>query len=1618
MALGTGEVEADLIEAVCERVRDKLPAEAAGPAEEFVRQYYRWVPAEDLAERSALDLYGAAVAHWNLLQHRVGSEPKVHVYNPVFDRNGWQSPHTVVEVITDDMPFLVDSVTMQLGHGGNEIKLVIHPVIRVRRDANGYLQDIVPHGAPDEEAIAESILHVEVEREADPALMGYIRDRVERVLTEVRATVEDWGPMRERARQLAAELAATPDETGARDLAETGEFLRWLADDHFTFLGYREYVIDRGRRPIGLEALPDTGLGILRGTPHTPFKALGERTASLIDDPRALVLTKANSRSTVHRPSYLDYIGVKRFDDDGRVVGEYRFLGLYTTDAYREHAREVPTLRGKLRYVLDRAGFPPDSHDAKALTEIIESYPRDSLFQITSEELFEVAIGILGVGERQLVRLFVRRDPLDRYVACLVLIPRDRFNTDTRERIAAILIEAFGGTHADWTVLLAESLNARVHYIVHGGRGGRAVDLAEVQVRLVSATRAWTDDLRDALTESLGEERGGAVHRHFENAFPPAYRDDWVARSAVADIARIDELYTRGGEPIINLYRPLETPEGILRCKLYSAVEVSLSDVLPTFEHMGACVVDERPYVVTPADSPGVWIYDFGLRCMTDDLEHARGRFEDAFLSVRRGELEDDGLNALVLGAELTGRQITVIRAIAKYLRQAGIPFSDSYMQRTLIAHPEIVILLVRLFIARLDPDQVDLELAEQLAVQIGHAIDAVRSLDEDRILRSFLSVVRAILRTNQFCRDAQGEPRGYLSFKLDPEQVPILPLPRPRFEIFVYSPRVEGVHLRGGTVARGGLRWSDRREDFRTEVLGLMKAQMVKNALIVPVGSKGGFVVKRPPADASREAQLAEGIACYRTFLSGLLDLTDNIVSGEVVPPEGVVRYDGDDPYLVVAADKGTATFSDIANAVSADYGFWLGDAFASGGSQGYDHKAMGITARGAWESVKRHFRELGTDIQQTPFTIVGIGDMSGDVFGNGMLLSPQIKLLAAFNHMHVFLDPDPDPEVSFAERRRLFALERSGWGDYNPSLISPGGGVYPRTAKSITLSPEAKQALGIELDECSPTALIKELLKAPVDLLWNGGIGTYVKASGETQADVGDKANDAVRVDGRELRCRVVGEGGNLGFTQRGRIEYAEGGGLINTDAIDNVAGVNCSDHEVNIKILLGALLADGDLTEKQRGALLRAMTDSVAERVLHGSYKQTQAMSLAMAQSASMVDVHQRMIRRLEQVAGLHRELEFLPSDDVLAERRQAHRGLLAPELAVIMAYCKIRLYTELLDSDVPEDRYLEHADLERYFPSPLPERYGPEMRAHRLRREIIATVVANQLVDRAGTTFVFRLEEETGASAASLARAFAVARDVYRMRDLWEQVEALDNVVPAKVQISMLIDARRLVERATRWLVRSNPGTIDIAFTTRYFADGARTLAQALPDVLSGTDRDSFDARAAELTDAGVPEPLARRAAGLEPMLAVFDLVEVADALGREPQAVMESYFELGSRLQLDWLGDRIIELPRANRWQALARAALRDDLNNLRRVLSQEVLELAGPGVGSHAAIEAWMAHHDVAVDRCLKMLAEIRAARAYDTTTLPVALREVRNLIRSAPQGGVVASAASITMAG
>jgi len=1598
-----------LMEDVCSRVREQLPDEDAVQAEAFVRQYYRWVSTEDIAERNPLDMYGLALSHFNFARVRPSGVTKVRVFNPRFESHGWQSTHTAVEIVTDDKPFLIDSVSMELNRRGFGVHLIIHPVMYVRRDDDGTLREVLPPppGPVPEGAATESVIHAELDRQTDPAALEKLREHLLRVIAEVRAAVEDWPAMRQRALDVAAELAESPPPLDPEEVAEAKAFMEWLEDHHFTFLGYREYELVTGDGELQLSAVVDSGLGILRESAATPssrgFEKLPPRVRARALEPYLLNLTKANSRATVHRPSYLDYVGVKRFDEQGRVVGERRFLGLYTHTTYAASPTEIPILRRKLEAVLARAGFPPGSHNEKALIEILESHPRDELFQTSVDELFDIAMGILHLGERQRLRLFVRRDPFGRFLSCLVFVPRDRFNTENRRRIEAILRKATRASSIDYTTRVSESVLVRLHYIAYTDPTQLPdIDAREIELMLVAATRSWTDDLAEALIDEQGEERGNELWRRYGEAFPPAYRADWVARSALADIRHIEDLPERDGLQI-SLYRPLEAPPGVLRAKLYrSGRALALSDVLPLFEHMGVDVADERPYAVTPRDGESVWIYDFGLiyrgesELVPDEIKET---FESAFLKTWRGEVENDDYNRLVLAAGLSWRQIIILRAVGRYLRQAGTTFSDRYVEQAVVQHPEVARLLVELFRARFEPGLADRSAAERLVERIGRAIDAVESLDQDQILRTFLGLIQAMLRTNFFQRGPDGEPKPHISFKLDPARIPRLPQPRPRFEIFVYSPRTEGSHLRGGKVARGGIRWSDRREDFRTEVLGLMKAQMVKNAVIVPVGAKGGFVVKRPPAEGGREALMHEVVACYRTFIRGLLDLTDNIAGGEIVPPPDVVRYDDDDPYLVVAADKGTASFSDVANGISEEYGFWLGDAFASGGSTGYDHKRMGITARGAWESVKRHFRELEHDIQRQDFTVVGIGDMSGDVFGNGMLLSRHTRLVGAFNHREIFIDPDPDPETSWEERKRLFELPRSSWSDYDTERMSPGGGVWPRTAKSIPLSGKARAALDVETEAMTPAELIRALLRAPVDLLWNGGIGTYVKASSETHTEAGDKANDAVRVDASELRCRVVGEGGNLGLTQRGRIEYAVGGGKVNTDAIDNSGGVDCSDREVNIKVLLDAVVAEGDLTVKQRNAVLEEMTESVAGLVLKDNYEQSETLSLAEAHAAGMIDVHARFIHWLEHARKLNRELEALPDDEEIAERKRRHSGLTRPEIATLLAYSKVDLFAALLDSDVPEDPSLS-AELDRYFPAPLPERFGDQMRRHRLRREIAATQVVNNMLHGGGTTFAFRLHEETGAPASEIARAYAVAREIFQMRPQWAEIEALDNQVAAEVQIGMLLEGRKLVERGSRWLLRNRRRPLDIASTVEYFAPGAEILYDAAPRLLVDSDVEPLARRTHELREAGVPEHLATRVASLETLFSALDIVEVAGELGLEVEPVAAVHFRLGSKLELHWLRDRIGALSRDDRWRALARAALRDDLYAIHRSLTAEVLRSSGPDGDADRRVSAWL-DENAAVGRCLQTLADIRAGREFDLTTLSVAVREVRNLIQA-----------------
>ena len=1592
------------VDAVVEQIGARLPAEQARAISAFAARFFAQVDPEDLESLSVSDLYGAVLSQWHFIARRTAGSV-VRVFNPRLDEHGWESAHTVIEIVGDDMPFLVDSVTMEINRQGLTLHLIIHPVLRVVRDDGGQLLRLAESG--DDEARRESVMHLEVDRRTDPADIKALREGLEHVLADVRAAVTDWPRMRERLQEVIADIDAIPATVDAEERAEARAFLEWLAADNFVLLGCRDYGLVSSDEGNELRIVSGSGLGLLRGEGEDgqsrSFAALPPQLKAQAHVPGVLTITKSNTRSTVHRPGYLDFLGVKTYDADGRVNGERRVIGLLASTAYGTTPAQVPLLRRKVAAVIERAGLPAGGHAAKTLQTIIERYPRDELFQIGTDELYSHVMGILRLGERLRTRLFVRCDPFARFVSCLIYVPREHYNTDQRKRMQAVLMEAFNGASSEFDVQFSESALARILITVRTQDSTiPPFDSRELEQRLIRASRRWEDELQQALVEQFGEERGLALLRRYGSGFPAGYREDYSPRMAVFDIEQMEALADADGLGL-NLYVPLEAPAGRLNLRLYRLdAPVPLSQSLPMLEKMGVKAMDERPSEIQRQDGRTLWMHDFGLHYAGAEnlnIHDVRPLFQDAFLRAWRGEVENDDFNRLVLLAGLSWREVSVLRAYARYMRQAAFTFSLTYMEQTLATYPKLARALFELFRTRFDPALAGDRDAQCAALVAGieTELNGVANLDEDRILRQFLAMIQATLRTNWFQRGKDGAPKAYTSFKFLPAKIPNLPQPLPMFEIFVYSPRLEGVHLRGGKVARGGLRWSDRMEDFRTEILGLVKAQIVKNAVIVPVGSKGGFVVKCPPAEGGREALLAEGIACYRNFLRGLLDLTDNLVQGAVVPPAEVVRHDEDDPYLVVAADKGTASFSDYANEVSAEYGFWLADAFASGGSVGYDHKKMAITARGAWEAVKRHFREMGKDIQEEPFTAAGVGDMSGDVFGNGMLLSKQTRLIAAFDHRHIFIDPDPDPARSWEERARLFALPRSSWDDYDKSLISKGGGVWPRSAKSINLSPELRAALDIQAERLTPTELIRAILTAPVELLYNGGIGTYIKSASETDAAVGDRANDPVRVNGGELRCKVLGEGGNLGATQLGRIEFALKGGRVNTDAIDNSGGVDCSDHEVNIKILLGGVVAEGELTTKQRNQLLADMTDEVAALVLRDNYAQTQILSVTRGRGVALLDEQADFMRRLAHAGRLNRKLEFLPVDEEVAERKAARIGLTNPELAVLLAYSKIELYDEVLASDVPEDPYIRTA-LERYFPVPLRERFSAQIQAHPLRREIISTHVINSMINRVGPTFVHRLKGELGVAAADVVRAYMATREIFGLVGLWQDIEALDNRIDNAVQTELIVESGRLVQRATLWFLRHRPWLADLQATLAHFSPGVAALGERLAEYVAPAYRAELDEAIGRRVEQGVPEALARRVAALDELYSALDLVEIAAESSRDEATVARVYFALGGELDLHWLGRQISALPAETRWQNLARGALRSDLSALARTLAGEAIRLAPAGSEADAVLEAWRGRAAVAMERYHHLLGEIRGAQSIDLAMVSVLLRELRGM--------------------
>ncbi len=1577
-------------------------------------RFYRYLAEEDLAGHPLDVVTASATSMLALARQRNPAQALVSAVNAT----GTETLQAVLQIVTDDMPFLVDSVTQALAEMGRGVHLVVHPQLVVRRDADGVLLEVLDLDVDEDRpsgTLAESWMWLEIERDfAMDGLLG-VQERVVSVLRDVRVAVRDWRAMRSRALILAEEITAYPPAGIPADMVGEGvDLLRWLADDNLTFLGYKEYRLETRDGEDTLVPVAGSGLGILSvdadaeaDTASRSFAALPPAVRALAREPKLLVLSKANSRSTVHRPVYLDYIGVKDFNEQGKVVGERRFLGLYSSSAYTQSILDIPILRSKYEHLIGELDYVAGSHNAKDLLQFLETYPRDELFQTHDAMLADIAESVLHLQERRHTKLYLRPDDYGRFMSCLVYLPRDRYTTPVRLRIERILMEAFAGTAVDYTARVTESLLARLHYVVRvpAGQGLPHVDVAELEARIALATRNWQDQFQTALVGRVGDEAAAPLVGTYAHAFPEAYKEDFGAARGVNDAMVIEALSP--GELSLEIYEPANGTRRQLRLKVTRVgPAMSLSRVLPILQSMGVDVVDEYPYEIARALKEPAWILDFGMLLPDVDIPDRPSlaeRFEDAFAAAWNGRCEVDGFNTLVARGGLRWRQALIMRAYARYMRQIGSTFSQRYLEDVIIANVGITSLLVSLFETRFATGESRdrIERQDAIVAEIEERLNAVESLDQDRILRTFLAMVRATLRTNYFQVDDDGIDRSSIAFKLDPRMIPDLPLPRPRFEIWVYAPRVEGVHLRFGSVARGGLRWSDRQEDFRTEVLGLVKAQEVKNAVIVPVGAKGGFYAKQLPDPAvDREAWLTEGKAAYREFIMSMLDITDNLVGGQIVPPRDVVRHDADDPYLVVAADKGTATFSDLANSIAAEYGFWLGDAFASGGSVGYDHKAMGITAKGAWESVKRHFREMGIDTQTQDFTVAGIGDMSGDVFGNGMLLSEHIRLIVAFDHRHVFIDPDPDAAVSFAERRRLYDLPRSSWAEYDPGLISAGGGVFARSLKSIDITPQMAEALGIPLDVTSltPDELIRTALKAPVALLWNGGIGTYVKAQTETNSDVGDKANDRIRINGNDLRCRVIGEGGNLGMTQLGRVEAARHGVRLNTDAIDNSAGVDTSDHEVNIKILLDRLVGGGDLPRDDRNELLAQMTDVVSEQVLEDNYGQNVVLGNARAGASHLVTVHQRLVRELERLGTLDRAIEFLPDDEEFRTRRMAGEGLTSPELAVLLAYSKIQLTELLNDSGIADEPYFAQS-LTRYFPTALAEQFGEALQGHPLRSQIISTVTCNNLINLAGITFVFRAMEESGASAVAVVRAASAAAEIFDIRGMWNRINEQDNVVPTTAQTALHLETRRLLDRATRWFLQTRGGSLDVQGEVDRFGAVVSVYAQGVPAALRGKETERFERLCQRFVTAGAPDDLARSAASALDVFALLDITDISFRTGEPVETVIPLYFIVSERYDIDRTLVRITSLPRNDRWSSLARQALRSDLYAVVAGLTARVVSSTPPTDTPVERLSAWEHAHIEGVDRARSTLQDIAAVEDPDLATLSVALRAMRNLV-------------------
>jgi glutamate dehydrogenase len=1584
---------------------------------QFLKTFYENVPEDDVAMMAPDSLAHTAQNHKKLSEERkIGKEPAISVSTPTLRKNGWEAGRTIIDIVNDDMAFLVDSVVAEIISQRYQISIFIHPILHVELNTKSKIKKFYAKPIKNK-TTAQSHIHIELNRVLSAAQCDELETRLKHILKDARLANRDWRTMRSKIKEAKKAIKTAPSKFGKNLISEYEDFLDYLYDNNFTFLGYREYKFTNGKN-IKSKIIDDSSLGLLSDERQPVYinearKSLTETQQKLRIKQEPLTLSKVNRHSTVHRHVPIDSITVKKYNNKGDVVGEILFLGLFTSVTYSRSVEDIPLIRLKVDNVIKKSRFASATHNYKALRHILEKYPRDEILQMPEKLLYEHSISILRLQERPQIALYMRVDPFGRYISALVYVPRDKYETKLRMKLQNILVKRLGGKCDTFKVQQDDSPLARVIFQINVNALNTIpkFDVDELEQELIEAGQNWSDLLKEAIEDNISDSCQAAdMIRDYSDAFPTSYQENYAPVQAVLDIEKIDSIID-DNQIALELYEERAANQKEIHLKLYNAkTELPLSDVLPIMENMGLNVITERPFEIEPSHfDHAVWIHDFLIEAddptVSPDVAKIKKAFEDVFKRTWNLQMESDSLNMLAFYSNMPWQDITILRSYIHYLRQTGVPFSLPYIETAITTYPDIAEKLVSFFKELFDPSNTKLsdQQKKNRVKSIHKALNKVEALDHDRIFRQLIILMTATLRTNFFQTDENGNQKTRLCFKLDSEQIPFLPNPKPYREIFVYSARVEGVHLRGDKIARGGLRWSDRHEDFRTEVLGLMKAQQVKNAIIVPMGAKGGFVVKNSSAGNDRAALHAEGIECYKTFIRGLLDITDNRKGSDIIPPDNVVRYDEDDPYFVVAADKGTATFSDIANGISEEYGFWLADAFASGGSAGYDHKKMGITARGAWESVKRHFRELNHDTQTQDFDVVGVGDMAGDVFGNGMLLSEHIRLIGAFNHLHIFCDPEPDATKTFAERKRLFE-EVKGWGDYNEKILSEGGRIFSRKEKSLKLTPEIQARFDIEESELSPNQLIRAMLKARTDLLWFGGIGTYIKATSESNADVGDKGNDSLRLNAPEIRAKVIGEGANLAITQAARIEYAQHGGHLNADYIDNAGGVASSDDEVNIKILLGDVMrkAKHKMDIKKRNKLLESMTEDVSKHVLRGNYQQAQGISLMELQAADQMAAHGRLIDYLRKEVGLSRTLENLPFQEEIDQRIRQGKGLTKPELSVLQSYAKIAYTADLLNSDIPESKAMEER-LFRYFPKKLSKGYPKEVLNHRLRREIIATTLAGGIVNRMGPDFIRDRMESCGASCEEVARAYIIVREAFGLRRIWDEIESLDGQVPAIIQLRALQETARMTERAVTWFLTRYGRKLEITRDIENFEGGIEAVKKNLNDVVPKELLEKINLLTKSGIENGLPKNLARDISLMPILGSACDIIRISVDHKFDIPQTASVYFELGGHFHLDWMRQKARHLPADNQWSAQALEGLVDQLYTCQAGLTIQILKDMAKLVKSDAKqkgsiLDHWINERGEQARLMQPLFDELRETATLDMSMIIIAEQRLRNL--------------------